>query len=149
MCVCAHVDVYAEHCVCRAHTHSPTHPPTTISYLLCTLTLLHHGHYQSLSLEAIKLKAGLVTQPLFIDSIIGTWQDAHHLHTTRIHTNVGTQGIADINGFGGFELPAAIGKGSGLVGERTHGAQINDIATELTCLQCGGWKVKMMMMMIC
>jgi hypothetical protein len=101
-----------------------------ISRLEAALTA-DQGHCQSLSLEAVTGKSGLVINPLLIHVVIKSRQNSHDLETAGVDTDVGTKTIENVDRLGVLQLPRTSSESVGLRRESTNGAEVDNVTRHL------------------
>ena len=72
-------------------------------------SFFEHGRRETLGLETVVGKAGLVRDPLLVDVVVEAGEDAHDLEAAGVDTDVGAHGVEDVDGLCFFELPGAGG----------------------------------------
>ncbi|EEQ41655.1 conserved hypothetical protein [Clavispora lusitaniae ATCC 42720] len=97
---------------------------------LKTVAVAHQRRGQTLGLESIACKPRLVRDPLLVDVIVDTGHHTHHLGTTGVHTDVGTESIHDVNGLCAFQLPWTGLECIWLRGQCSHRTQVDDVSRQ-------------------
>ena len=89
------------------------------------------GLVQSAMRQAINGMACFVRRPFFVHIIIDTRQGAQYGPAPAVETDVGANGVHDVDAWGLFQFPRTRLKGIRLRGQRANGAKINNIARKL------------------
>ena len=89
------------------------------------------GLVQPLATQAVPDEARLVGNPFLIHAVMVARQDPHHFAPFCVHPDIGAKRIHHIDGFGLGQLPGPRVERIRLGHQRTHGAQVNDIALQI------------------
>ena len=89
------------------------------------------GFVQPLTAQTVPDKAGLVGNPFLVHAVMIARQNAHHFTALCVHPDIAAQRIHHVDGFGLGQLPRAGSERIRLGCQRTHRAQIDDVALQV------------------
>lgn len=92
------------------------------------VTTADEGSVETLSLESIVSVTSLVVDPFLVDVVVQPRLYSHNEDTTRVDTNVGSNGIENIDGFSVLEFPRSCFEGVRFRGESSNGAEIDNVS---------------------
>lgn len=96
---------------------------------VCALT--HKRGRQTLVLETVNGKACLVVDPLLVHVVVGAGKHAHDLEVARVDADIAANAVEHVNRLGLLELPRTAVERAGARGERTDGAEVNNVTRHL------------------